>query len=314
MDGSQKLPQRLLGTVRDRLAAARRSRTWRSRSPAGCATRAASTSTARRSTWPIRWRRRSRAIAARGARRSRGDRRGLARLSTRSSATTSPRTRVPRGRRRDVVALFATARRDAATHLRASPTSPQTPTPRNRHGRIPLNLHPDRLFPADPATRALARALYATVKDLPIVSPHGHTDPQWFADDEPFANASALFITPDHYVFRMLYSQGVRLEDLGIPRRDGGAGRDRTRARSGARSPSTGTSSAARRRGCGSTTRSTTVFGIDERLTAGIRRPLFRPHQRVPRAAGVPAARAVRALQHRGDRDDRVAARSARAS
>jgi glucuronate isomerase len=86
---------------------------------------------------------------------------------------------------------------------------------------IPLNLHPDRLFPADPATRALARRLYATVEDLPIVSPHGHTDPQWFADDTPFANASALFITPDHYVFRMLYSQGIRLEDLGIPRRDG---------------------------------------------------------------------------------------------
>jgi len=84
---------------------------------------------------------------------------------------------------------------------------------------IPMNLHPDRLFPADASTRDLARALYATVKDLPIVSPHGHTDPQWFADDTPFANATALFITPDHYAFRMLYSQGIRLEDLGIPLR-----------------------------------------------------------------------------------------------
>jgi glucuronate isomerase len=84
-----------------------------------------------------------------------------------------------------------------------------------------LALSPDRLFPADPVTRGLARALYATVKDLPIVSPHGHTDPRWFADDEPFANASALFITPDHYVFRMLYSQGMRLETLGIARTDG---------------------------------------------------------------------------------------------
>jgi glucuronate isomerase len=61
------------------------------------------------------------------------------------------------------------------------------------------------------------------VKALPILSPHGHTDPQWYADDTPFANASALFITPDHYVFRMLYSLGIRLEDLGIPRVDGGA-------------------------------------------------------------------------------------------
>ena len=84
---------------------------------------------------------------------------------------------------------------------------------------IPLSLHPDRLFSSDPTQRALARALYATIRDLPIVSPHGHTDPQWFADDEPFSNAAALFITPDHYVFRMLYSQGVRLEDLGIARR-----------------------------------------------------------------------------------------------
>jgi len=88
-----------------------------------------------------------------------------------------------------------------------------------------LELHPDRLFPVDPGLRALARSLYATVATLPIVSPHGHTDPQWYADDTPFPNASALFITPDHYVFRMLYSQGVPLEDLGIPpRADAGAG------------------------------------------------------------------------------------------
>ncbi|HKE40875.1 MAG TPA: glucuronate isomerase [Casimicrobiaceae bacterium] len=86
----------------------------------------------------------------------------------------------------------------------------------------PLVLHPDRLFSSEPRQRELARALYATVKDLAIVSPHGHTDPRWFAENEPFSNASALFITPDHYVFRMLYSQGVRLEDLAIPRRDGG--------------------------------------------------------------------------------------------
>ena len=82
--------------------------------------------------------------------------------------------------------------------------------------------HPDRRSPADPTVRALARSLYATVKDLPIVSPHGHTDPRWFAENAPFSDASALFITPDHYVFRMLYSQGVSLEALGIPRHDGG--------------------------------------------------------------------------------------------
>ncbi len=79
-----------------------------------------------------------------------------------------------------------------------------------------LNFHPDRLLPADPATRELARALYAAVKDLPIISPHGHTDPEWFATDANFGNAAELLLHPDHYVFRMLYSQGVPLADLGI--------------------------------------------------------------------------------------------------
>ena len=86
-----------------------------------------------------------------------------------------------------------------------------------------LALHPDRLFPADERTRSIARALYAPIKDLPIVSPHGHTDPAWFAYDEPFANPADLLIVPDHYVFRMLYSQGIRLEDLGVPTVDGSA-------------------------------------------------------------------------------------------
>jgi glucuronate isomerase len=84
-------------------------------------------------------------------------------------------------------------------------------------------LHEDRLFPTEPATRAIARRLYADIRDLPIVSPHGHTDPRWFAENLPFADPAQLFVTPDHYVFRMLYSQGVRLEDFGVPRADGGA-------------------------------------------------------------------------------------------
>jgi glucuronate isomerase len=84
-----------------------------------------------------------------------------------------------------------------------------------------LTLHPDRLLPVDPATRDIARALYRTVKDLPIISPHGHTDPAWFATDAPFENATALLLQPDHYVFRMLYSQGIPLEALGIAPQDG---------------------------------------------------------------------------------------------
>jgi glucuronate isomerase len=78
-------------------------------------------------------------------------------------------------------------------------------------------LDKDRLFPAESASRAIAAKLYETVRDLPIISPHGHCDPQWFADNQPFPNPAALFIQPDHYVFRMLYSQGITLESLGIP-------------------------------------------------------------------------------------------------
>ena len=84
-------------------------------------------------------------------------------------------------------------------------------------------LSEDRLFPADPATRSLARALYAEVAGLPIVSPHGHTDPRWYAENERFPDPAQLIVVPDHYVFRMLYSQGVPLEKLGVPRADGGA-------------------------------------------------------------------------------------------
>ena len=84
----------------------------------------------------------------------------------------------------------------------------------------PLYLSPDRLFPSDPAQRDIARRLYREVAGLPIVSPHGHTDPAWFAGDAPFGNAAELLLHPDHYVFRMLYSQGVSLDALGIGNAD----------------------------------------------------------------------------------------------
>ncbi len=77
-------------------------------------------------------------------------------------------------------------------------------------------LHPDRLFPADPETRAIARRLYASVSDLPIMSPHGHTEAAWFAKNEPFPDPTQLLILPDHYIYRMLYSQGVSMSELGI--------------------------------------------------------------------------------------------------
>ncbi|WP_199271668.1 glucuronate isomerase [Paraglaciecola sp. L3A3] len=79
-----------------------------------------------------------------------------------------------------------------------------------------LHLHPDRLFSSDPVQRDIARRLYNKIKDLPIVSPHGHTDPSWFADNECFSNATELLVQPDHYLLRMLFSHGIPLESLGF--------------------------------------------------------------------------------------------------
>lgn len=85
-----------------------------------------------------------------------------------------------------------------------------------------MALDPDRLFPLEASARQLARELFATVADLPIISPHGHADPRWFAENERFPDPAQLFVTPDHYVFRMLFSQGIPLEHLGVQRVDGG--------------------------------------------------------------------------------------------
>lgn len=94
----------------------------------------------------------------------------------------------------------------------------------------PLKLNPDRLFAADPAQRAVARELYDLVKAYPILSPHGHTDPQWFADNENFGSATELFLSPDHYIYRMLYSQGHDLEDIGVASKAGPSKADHRKA------------------------------------------------------------------------------------
>lgn len=87
-----------------------------------------------------------------------------------------------------------------------------------------LTLQPDRFLSADSTQRAVARELYATVADLPLVCPHGHVDPELFANpDYAFGSPTELLLIPDHYVFRMLYSQGISLEALAIPRQDGGS-------------------------------------------------------------------------------------------
>ncbi len=115
-------------------------------------------------------------------------------------------------------------------------------------------LHPDRLFPASDPALTIARELYAEIASLPIISPHGHTDPAWYADDRPFEDAAQLFLIPDHYVLRMLGSRGIAYDDLGGAR-GRTARRSRAGARRGASSRRTITSSPARPRACGSTTR-----------------------------------------------------------
>lgn len=81
---------------------------------------------------------------------------------------------------------------------------------------IAMLLHEDRLFPAESSARKVARSLYERIQNLPIISPHGHTQASWFADNGPFPDPATLFVQPDHYVFRMLYSQGISMDDLGI--------------------------------------------------------------------------------------------------
>ncbi len=91
----------------------------------------------------------------------------------------------------------------------------------------PLRLSPDRLFPTDAGVREIARRLYTAVAELGIISPHGHVDPQMLLDDEPFRDPAALFVTPDHYVTRLLHASGVPLERLGVGQGDLGEARAR---------------------------------------------------------------------------------------
>jgi glucuronate isomerase len=90
-----------------------------------------------------------------------------------------------------------------------------------------LTVHPDRLLPAQPQVRTIARRLYDAVRELPIVSPHGHVDPRILVDDVPFADPAGLLVQPDHYVTRLLHAAGVGLDELGVG--EGPLGEDRAR-------------------------------------------------------------------------------------
>ena len=80
-----------------------------------------------------------------------------------------------------------------------------------------FDLNENRFFDPEPTTRRYAHTIYESIKDMPIVSPHGHVDPQIFVDNKPFPNPTQLFLIPDHYIYRMLYSQGIPMESLGVP-------------------------------------------------------------------------------------------------
>ena len=84
------------------------------------------------------------------------------------------------------------------------------------HSMTSLHLDPDRLFPGEPSTRAIARELYARVAELPILSPHGHVDPRLLLDDDAFSDPASLFVRDDHYVTRLLHAAGIGLERLGV--------------------------------------------------------------------------------------------------
>ncbi len=86
----------------------------------------------------------------------------------------------------------------------------------------PWTLHPDRALPAEPALRGVARTIYSRSSALPLVSMHGHVDAAMLAADAPFGSPADLLVSPDHYLVRMLISQGVPHDALGVPRRDGG--------------------------------------------------------------------------------------------
>ena len=167
-----------------------------------------------------------------------------------------------------------------------------------------FSLHPDRFFDAEPSVRRAARALYEEMRALPLVCPHGHVDPSLLAEDRAFPEPAALLITPDHYLFRMLFSQGVSLESLGVPTRDPRAA-DRARSAEGL---------AALRRELPSVPRHPVARVARLRAARAVRRPraarrrVRRPHLRSDRrtaeVARVPASRTIRQLQHRSARDD----------
>jgi hypothetical protein len=175
----------------------------------------------------------------------------------------------------------------------------------SRRRPMPL-IDDDRLFDAEPRTRDIARALYSRHQGPAARQPaRPHRSPL-VCENEPFPDPARLLIVPDHYIFRMLFSQGVRLEDLGVPDADGSAGRDRRPQDLAAVRrelppvPRHADAHVVRPHAVGRCSAST------ERCRPNGGRAL-RPHRRATADRRLSAARPVRALQHRGHLHDRRA-------
>ena len=169
----------------------------------------------------------------------------------------------------------------------------------------------DRYFDPDPTQRAIARELYETVAALPLICPHGHVDPRLFADpDYSFGSPVDLLIIPDHYVFRMLYSQGVALEALGIPRRDGMAMETNHRKIWQTFADHyylfRGTPT-----GVWFDDELSNIFGVEDKLAGASAQRVYDHITAQTGDAGVSPARLVRTLQHRGAVHHRCGHRSA---
>ena len=164
-----------------------------------------------------------------------------------------------------------------------------------------LELHPDRLFPAEASTRAVARELYATVADRLIFSPHGHVDAGLLVRNQPFEDPTRLLVSPDHYVTRVLHSLGVSLTSLGV-----GAHPDHFNPREAWRLLCQNWGGVSRnpiallaRGGAGRHLRC-------RRATIGVHlRPHLRPDRRLADSGRVSPALPVRTVQHLGAGDDR---------
>ena len=75
----------------------------------------------------------------------------------------------------------------------------------------------DRHLTSNEKALPLAREIFAQMNKWPIISPHGHVAAELILENKQFSNPVELLIKPDHYLTRMLFSQGISYEKLDLP-------------------------------------------------------------------------------------------------